>query len=171
MNPRDIISVQIEFAFGYNYQSLLKKLVNAALDEGEWHDDFDIAVTRTELDNEEATKLLQSVLRAYQHYAIDVDILKALIDKHLPAAELTQIHWLIGPDLALIFTDFLRVAKIEYTTLVWVTKRVSYDGILLDRVENNVLLGSWYDVTRSSGKWQPLRLSYIDGSLLEGEEV
>ena len=161
----------MEFAFGTNGKPMLKKIVNAALDNGEWHDDFDIAVTRAELDNEEATRLLQTLLGAYPQYAIDVGILTTVIDESLPQAELTPIHWLIGPDLALVITDSLRVAKIECINLVWLTKRVSWDGILLDKVQNDIIFGSWYDATRSSNEWQPLRLSYTDGRLIEGEEI
>jgi len=141
------------------------------MDNGEWHDDFDIAVTGAELEDEEASLLLNSLLRAYPHYVIDVDILKAIIEEHLPQAQLTPIIWLIGPDLALVITDSLRVAKVKFSDFVWVTKRISWDGILLDKIEDNIIFGSWYDAPSESSEWQPLRLSYIDGSLIEGEEL
>ena len=45
MKPRDVILVQLEFAFGSNGKALLKEKVNEALDKCEWQEDFDIAVT------------------------------------------------------------------------------------------------------------------------------
>ena len=171
MNHREILSIQMEYHFGFNAKRLLKRAVNAAMDAGEWHENFDIAVTQAELDEDQAEKLLVALLDAYPSYVLDVDGLKAIIDRHLPQAALTSIAWLVGSDCALVLTDSLRVAKVAGTTLAWVTKRVSWDGIILNRVEENIVFGSWYDVTKATDKWQPLRISYSNGKLLEGMEI
>ena len=60
MDPIEILSVQMELSFGTNGRPQLKEMVNAALDSGEWHEDFDIAVTQAELDNKEAQRLLSA---------------------------------------------------------------------------------------------------------------
>jgi len=171
MNPKYILAIQMALQYGSGGKQLLKTAVYEALDDGEWHDDFDIAVTGTDLDDEEARKLLAAVLDAYPEWVLDVANLDAVIDRHLPQAALKDIALLIGPDYALVLTDSLRVAKVQTGCLAWVTKRVSWDGIALERIEDDVVFGSWYDATRASAKWQPLQLSYNDGRLLQGEVI
>ena len=53
----------MEYYFGTNGKRLLKDTVNAALDSGEWRDDFDIAVTESELDNDQAKRLMSALLK------------------------------------------------------------------------------------------------------------
>jgi hypothetical protein len=167
MNPQDILSIQMEYHFGLDGKRLLKEKVNAALDDGEWHENFDIAVTGTDLGDQEAQELLKAVVRAYPDYALDLDELWKCFSQHLPQAAFSSIEWLIGPDCALVITDSLRVAKITTDDLVWVTPRISWDGVILDRVEEGVVFGSW----DALGEWRPLRLRYSDGKLLEGEQI
>jgi hypothetical protein len=63
------------------------------------------------------------------------------------------------------------VAKIASSALIWVTKRISWDGIMLRRIEDDVVFGSWYDVSNSGNEWQPLRLDYATGRIIEGQEI
>ena len=174
MTCKDILSIQMSqmsFQYGTLWKKLLKEAVNAALDAGEWHDDFDIAVTPNDLDDDDALKLLDSVLNAYPDAVLDVRSLDAVIEENLPQAGFTSVSWLVGPDCALVMTDSLRVAKFKDGQLSWVTERISWDGIELDRVEEGVVFGSWYDVMRDGAEWQPLQLSYADGTLLQGKVI
>jgi hypothetical protein len=171
MDPKDILAIQMALKYGSGGKQLLKAAVNAALDYGEWHDDFDIAVTGPDLDDEEARQLLAAVLDAYPEWVLDVSNLNAVIDRHLPQAALTDIAWIIGPDYALVLTDSLRVAKVQAGCLSWVTNRISWDGIVLERIEDDVVFGSWYDAMRTNTEWQPFQLSYTDGRLLHGEVI
>ncbi|MEO1521708.1 MAG: hypothetical protein AAFU78_13165 [Cyanobacteria bacterium J06633_2] len=170
MNRRDILAIQMALRYGTIGKHMLKEAVNAALDAGEWHEYFYIAVISNDLDDDEAQKLLDCVLNAYPDCVLDVDRLDTIIETHLPQAGLASVSWLVGPDCAFVFTDSLRVAKVEKGSLSWVTERSSWDGIALDRVEDDVVFGSWYDVT-SGYKWQPLKLSYDDGKLLQGKVI
>jgi hypothetical protein len=171
MTARELLQIQMTWHFGIDAKSLLRKTVLSALDEGEWHEDFDLAVTAGELADEDAERLLQAVLRAYPDQVLDLSEIRRIIERHLPQSSLAQLEWLVGPDCALVVTDSLRVAKLASSALVWATRRISWDGIQLHRIENDVVYGSWYDVTNPNDEWQSLRLGYSDGKLLEGREI
>ena len=82
-----------------------------------------------------------------------------------------SLGWLVAPDCGLVLTDSLRVARVDNGQLIWVTNRISWDGIELNRIENEIVFGSWFDAARSTDEWQPLELAYSNGALLKGEEI
>ena len=146
----------------------LKTFVNKALDNGEWHEGFDIAVKRGDLDQYETAELFDAVKIAYPDVHFNVDVLRELIDQHLPASCI-EIVWLTGDDGSIIIADSLRVARFLDDSILWVTNRISWDGIALNKIENGEIFGEWYDATRSG--FRPLRLSFDNGDLIEGEWV
>jgi len=171
MNKVDLLSLYMEMEFGSQGCYKLKLLVNEALDNGEWHDGFEIAVKTGELDYDECAELFANVKKAYPQVALNIERLKSLIKQHLPQAEITPISWLVAEDGSLIIGDSLRVGRFSGDCLVWVTKRISWDGINLIRIANNEIEGEWYSPVNSQQEWQPLRLSFNDGALLEGQEI
>lgn len=171
MNIEDLLSLYMEMEFGSQGCHLLKSLVNEALDNGEWHDGFEVAVKTGELDYRECAELFESVRKAYPHIVFNASTVKALIELHLPQAALTSIRWLIADDGSLVITDSLRVARFLNDELVWVTKRISWDGINLTKIVNNEIVGQWLSPIVSQNEWKPLRLSLHDGTLLEGQEI
>ena len=58
MNMVDLLSAYMEMEFGSPVLACarLKALVNDALDHGEWHEEFDIAVKKGELDHYECAR-------------------------------------------------------------------------------------------------------------------
>lgn len=171
MDKADILAIQMAKYFGVGAKFLLKERVNDALANGEWHDDFDLAVTPADLTDDDFEKLLSSILRAYPYYVLDVESIQKIIDHHLPQMAGMIQEWLIGPDGDLILTDSFRVAKIQSNKMIWVTQRISWDGIKLFHIKDGYVFGDWYDVTFPEKEWRPLRLSYLDGSIIEGQEV
>ena len=161
----------MEMEFGSEGCQQLKLFVNDVLDSGEWHDDFDIAVKNGELDYYECTKLFDIVKRTYSNDIINIENLKNLIDRHLPQAGLTNIEWLVADDGSIILTDSLRVARFLKDRLIWVTGRISWDGIKLNRITNSVIEGEWWSPIDSQQEWKPLKLLFNDGTLIEGEEI
>ena len=53
------------------------------------------------------------MLRAYPNYIIDIERLESLLNKYLPQSIIGDISWIIGPDLSIVITDNLKVAKID----------------------------------------------------------
>jgi len=161
----------MEMEFGSQGCHQLKNFVNEVLDNGVWHDDFDIAVKTGELDYYECNKLFAVVKKAYPNDIINIDNLNKLIELYLPQAAITDIGWLIAGDGSLIITDSLCVARFLNDRLIWVTKRISWDGINLNRIEAGIIEGEWYSPINSQQEWSPLKLSLETGDLLEGEEI
>jgi len=171
MNKIKLLTLCMEMEFGSEGCRQLKLFVNDVLDSGEWHDDFDIAVKIGELDYYECTALFDVVKKAYPDDIINIDKIKELIDKYLPQAGLTNIIWLIAEDRSLIITDSLRVARFLNDRLIWVTKRISWDGIKLSRINADIIEGEWWSPIDSQQEWKPLKLLLNDGTLIEGEEI
>lgn len=171
MNKHELISLYMEMEFGEQGGIMLKALVNTALDNGEWHDGFEIAVKATELDYDERNELFDIVKKSYPEVTLNIHKLKNLIDEELPQSSLTQIRWLIADDGSLIITDSLRIGRFLDDSVVWVTKRISWDGINLIKIENDEIIGEWYSPINSQQEWSPLRISFSDGKLLEGEVI
>lgn len=171
MNKINLLSLCMEMEFGSRGCRLLKSFVNEVLDSGEWHDGFDIAVKTGDLDYYECTKLFDIVKTVYPNDIIDSEKLKSLIEHYLPQAGLTDIVWLVAEDGSLIITDSLRVARFFCDRVIWVTKRISWDGIKLNRINAGVIEGEWYSPINSQREWSPLKLSFDTGALLEGKEI
>ena len=171
MTPHEIINIQMSYHFDLRPHVQLQAGVQAALNRGEWLDDFDLAVKSGELTDQEAARLLQVILNAYPEHVLDMERMRHIIDSSLPQADLAQLQWLVGPDYALVLTDSLRVGKVTDGYLNWVTQRIAWNGIVLDRIKDGVVLGSWQDATNTDQERQPLRLAYADGSLIEGREI
>lgn len=159
----------MEMEFGTNGCQMLQRVVDKALNNGEWHDGFDVAVKKGDLDYYECKELFDIVKRTYP--IINLEKLKSQIAHYLPQTKISSIEWLVAEDGSLIVTDSLRVARFMLDSLIWVTKRISWDGIKLIRIADGVIEGEWYDVTNSKQQWQPLRLSLNDGVLLEGQVI
>jgi len=171
MNRVDLISIQMEMEFGSQGCHKLKQLVNNVLDNGEWQDGFEVAVKRGDLDSYECAELLDTVRKAYPDITLNVEKLKSLIEQYLPQAQVTPISWLVSEEGSLIITDSLRVSRISDDSLIWVTKRISWDGIILNKITNNEIEGTWYCPVDSQAEWKPLKLSFSDGTILEGQEI
>ena len=161
----------MEMEFGSIGPILLKELVDNALNNGEWHDGFDIAVKSGPLDYEETKELFSIVKATYPEIIIDVIALRELIDNHLPQSTFSQISWLIADDTSIVVEDSIRVARFKNNSIVWVTDRVSWDGIKLIKIENNEIIGEWFDVTNPKKYWRTLKLSFENGKLLEGAKI
>lgn len=67
MKTVDVLSAYMEKEFGSGVLACarLRALVNEALDGGEWHEDFDIAVKKGELGHYECAELWDVVSRNY----------------------------------------------------------------------------------------------------------
>jgi len=175
MKMTELLSVYMEMEFGSPIVACarLKALVNEALDRGEWHEDFDIAVKKGELDHYECSKLWEAVRQVYPETIKRMAANVAWVRTHWgPALDVGyRIKWLVADDESLVVTQGLRVARLTEGAPVWVTKRISWDGIHLGEIARGVILGEWYCPTTEADDWCPLRIAFADGTLLEGEEI
>lgn len=170
MKTVDLLSAYLEMEFGSAERACarLKALVNDALDHGEWHEDFDIAVKNGELDHYECAEIWDVVRRNYPESSQRLERNVASVRSHFgfdPRWDM-RFKWLVADDESVIVTEGLHVARFVDGSLVWVTKRISLDGIHITEIANGEVLGEcdWDD-------WYPLRLAFADGALLEGKEI
>ena len=171
MNKREIITTFLETEFGNEPKKSLKCFINKALDKSEYYEGFEIAVGKNELDYKEYEELHKTFISAYGRDIPDKDVISKLVDDNLPQSYFTKASWLVSDVGEIYATDGLRVAKIFDGNLIWVTGRISFDGITLNSLTNNVLLGQWYNPTTDDDGWSELELSTADGSLLKGETI
>jgi len=171
MNTSEIVKVCLEIAFGNEPKRSLKEFINKALDQSEYYEGFEIAITKNNLDYKEYEELYKAFISAYGEVAPDIDVITELIDKHLPQSYFTKTSWLVS-DLGEIYaTDGLKVAKIFNNNLIWVTKRISYDGINLTNLTDHEIHGQWYSPIDEDTPWSELKISTKDGTLLKGEII
>ncbi len=187
MKTTELLSVYMELEFGSSAKACarLKALVNEALDQGEWHEDFDITVKKGELDHDECARLWDAVRKAYpeaaRRMAEQVEGVKRHYESELRLAKEqpstwnmavgAAIEWLVADDESLIVTEGLRVARFVGGSLVWVTKEISPYGIHLAGITKGEISGMGYYPTPKADDWHPFRLAFPDGAFLEGEEI
>ncbi|GAA5496455.1 hypothetical protein Rhal01_02639 [Rubritalea halochordaticola] len=171
MEKRDIIDLQLQRHFGSSYKSKLKlqALVNEELNAGVWKDGYELAACTKELSQEDAEQLLEIVLKQFPEYRMGKEFLDS-VDVILPQCSLTRINWLVADNGTAVLTDGLRVAAYRGTELLWVTPRISYDGIILKDIHNNQVTGTseWLG---SDDPTAPFVIELTTGQLLEGEIV
>ena len=175
MKTLDLLSAYMEMEFGSAVRACarLKTLINDALDHGEWHEDFDIAVKNGELDHYECAELWDAVRRGYPESMRRLEKNAASVRRHFGSALRIgmRIEWLVADDESVIVTEGLHVARFVDGALLWVTKRISWDGIYLTSITDGEVLGEWYCPDSRADDWCPLRLAFADGTLLEGKEI
>lgn len=171
MKISEIVKVCLNVAFGNEPKKSLKEFINKALDQSEYYEGFEIAISKNDLDYKEYDELYESFLSAYNKYIPDIEAIKFLIDKHLPQSYFTNTSWLVSDAGEIYVTDGLRVAKIFNNKLIWVTKRVSWDGIELEELTDSEVIGQWYSPIDENSPWSELRISTKDGALLKGEVI
>ena len=169
MERKKIIEVSLAIKYGINPHAALKNFINNALDSSDYYDGFEIALQKGPLDYQAYDELFESFTKAYSEQIPDLIEFEQLVDKHLPQSCLSGIEWLVTDENEIVASDDLRVAKFKDDQLIWVTDRISWDGIKLMAIDDGVVIGQWYDVTNSEEPWQSLKLSLSDGKLMQGE--
>lgn len=142
-----------------------QSFVNSEIDNGVWHDGFQIAVKMEPLDEYELNDLIDALKAAYPNWWIDMHRFDETLRKCLRGLEYSKPTWLAVDDGSVVVADHLQVARFVDFAPLWVTPRVSLDGITLDEIRNETIIGT----CQSFDGTKPLRLSLCDGSTLEGE--
>jgi hypothetical protein len=171
MNKAGVVRACLEVTFGSEPKLALKSFVNEALDSGEYYEGFEIAIQKGELDYKDYDELLASFQAAYRDVIPDMAELEELFDKELPQAYFSKLSWLVSSENEIYATDGLRVIKTVGSKLKWATGRVSWDGINLLELNETEIIGQWYTPIDDDNPWQPLKLSRLDGSLIQGEII
>jgi hypothetical protein len=175
MNRAELLSAYMEMEFGSSAKAFarLKTLINDALDQGEWHEDFDIAVKNGELDHYECAELWDVIRRDYPESMRRLEKNAASVRSYFQSALGVgmRIRWLVADDESVVVTEGLHVARFVDGSLLWVTEQISLDGIYLTSITDGQVLGEWYCPSSAADDWCPLRIAFADGTLLEGEEI
>jgi hypothetical protein len=171
MEAREIIGVSLDITFGNNPKKSLKDFINKALDQGEYYDGFEIAISKNDLDYKEYEELYKAFNGAYVADIPNLEEVRKLIDEYLTQSYFANTSWLVSNLGEIYATDGLRVAKIFNNKLIWVTKRVSFDGINLHTLTDEEVIGQWYSPIDDVNPWKELRLATKDGALLKGKII
>ncbi len=187
MKMDELLSAYMEMEFGSSAKACarLKALVNEALDQSDWHDDFDIAGKKGELDHYECARLWDAVKKSYpvalERMTEQVSGVNRYFERELCQARKqpspwhqlagAPIEWLVADDGSLIVTEGHRVFRFVDGSLIWVTKEISPYGIHLTAITKEEVLGMGYYPTAKADDWWPFRLTFPDGAFLEGEEI
>ena len=161
----------MELEFGNSPNESLKRFVNRALDQGEYFDGFEVAIKEGALDYQEYEELFVAFQKAYGKRLPKLGPIKEVIEKYLPQMYLTNLVWTISKTGAVVVSDGLRVAMIDDDKLKWVTNRISWDGVRLSSIENDIIIGEWYSPIDDNSPWNPLKIAMESGELIEGEVI
>jgi hypothetical protein len=167
MRLQPVLEAMIEYACGGSYAAKMKHAANAIIDDGDWIDGIELAVTPGELDHCQCEELYGIFARQDPMLDIRYQGTLDLFEQHLPQLPFSNLQYLVHDDLSIIATDSLRVGRFTTSSIVWVTPRIALDGIDLDRIEDNCVHGS--SRLGYTDKLTPFRLAFDDGQILQGE--
>ncbi|MEM7599808.1 MAG: hypothetical protein AAF357_00145 [Verrucomicrobiota bacterium] len=170
MTPRELVDLQLDAIFGATMPSKVQALVDAELNAGRWHDGYDIAVNASGLNQSEGQKLLDIVLGQHPGLKIDQEKLLASIDQNLPQSTFAKVLWLAADDGTFVVTDSLRVARYRMESPIWITPRISFDGIELVSADADVVRGLAF-LGSSNYPDSPFTLDFESGSIREGSVI
>ena len=171
MDRKKIIEICLDLEYGSDSQNLIRRYIYESLNNGEYHDGFEVVVYNRNLDFEEFNLLVNEFKNAYREDILDIEEFSKLVDLHLPQSAFSSPVWLVSESGHVYISDGLRVAKINNNEIDWVTKRISYDGITLEQLTPEYLIGTWHDATDNRKPWKPIKIRLIDGCLVVGEII
>ena len=147
----------------------IKALVNALLESGVWETDFDIAVKRQSLTPEECCCLVGALLQRNGLSQGWLTAAEQRIRQYLNVENVLVIKALA--ERCVYVADYFRLLKLDGAGLCWVTPRISYDEICLERVESDRVYGQWYSPSVDGGEWREFVLDDRNGEVLVGEVI
>jgi hypothetical protein len=170
ISKRELIDVQLDALFGTSLPDKVQALVDSELLEGKWADGYDLAVNPNGLSQSEGRTLLAILLSQYPDEKIDADALQESVDHNLPQSTFAGMIWIVADDGSFILNDSLRIARYSGSALIWISGRVSLDGIDLVSVDRDSVQGLafWGE---SNGPDTPFILDFKSGKMLKGEEI
>ena len=171
MKKRDLVEVQLELFFGFKFQKMIQRLVDEALDRGEWADGYELAVSPDVIDGTDARKLLDIVLGQFPDARIEQDLLLRTIREKLPQHGGEAVSWIVNETGAFAVTDCLRVARFDGNEMKWCTERISYDGIEFDSLIGERLQGRAWFLSSDISPDVPFEIDFETGELIKGEVV
>lgn len=167
MSPRELVDLQLNAIFGSTMPPKVQALVDAELNAGRWQEGYDLAMNPSGLNQSEGQELLDIVLRQHPNLKIDRDALLGSVDKELPQSIFAKVLWLAADDGTFVLTDSLRVARYRKETPIWISRRVSFDGVELVSVDKQVVRGLAF-LGDSCSPDSPFTLDFETGAILEG---
>lgn len=172
MNPRQLIDLQLDAMFGHTMPEKAQALVDAAVNEGEWHDGYESAFISSRLDQLEGRKLMAVVLAQHPNFQIDQARLLEAIEKELPQSRVgARILWIVDEAGSYALTDSLRVARFEGSRMIWRSPRISWDGIEFDSLIGGRLRGRAWWLGSHESPDSSFEFDFESGELLLGQTV
>jgi len=167
MTPHELIDLQMRYRFGLFGMVELTSTIREVFERGEWRESFLPFLVEGDLKEAEAEQILEALCVDVPAGRLDMEKIARVVDRYMSRGELT---WLVGPDLALIIADDQRVGKLVDSELAWLVEVTCADPIELQGLENDVVVGSYYDPCNSTNDHiQPLRVAYAEGTIIEGD--
>ncbi len=172
MKKSDLISAYMQMEYGRTGSYFIKQLVNEAMDQGEWQDGFDIAVSIRDLNDDESRKLYGILKKAYPEVVFDTETIEQILDKECIDLDRAAFSWIVDSDGSILMTDGYRVVKILDNQLIWISDRAPWGGICLLTIVDAILIAviaAWNGPGHNDAQeWLPLNIAILDGKVLEG---
>lgn len=170
MTDKEIIDIQLEQIFGTKFPQKIQRLVDQELNEGRWVEGYDLAVSQTVIDGDDARRLLEIILSQRPDLRINQHELHRVVESELPQSMGANVTWIVDVSGDFALTDSLRVARFNHATMIWRSPRISFDEVVFDELKDSKLKGrAWL------GSNAPLDSSFVldfeSGALLKGQIV
>ncbi len=170
MTPRELVDIQLDAIYGATMPVKVQDLVNTELNAGRWEDGYDIAVSPSGLNHDEGQALLDIVLKRHPDLMIGKTALLESVAANLPQSDFAKVLWMTADDGTFVLTDSLRVARYRNDSPIWVTPRISLDGIDLVSVDRKTVRGLAF-LGASYTPDSPFILNFETGEVIEGDII
>lgn len=149
----------------------VQAFVDAEVGAGMWRDGYENAFYSSPPDGVEARKLMELVLTQYPKFQIDEARLLKTVERELPQSCGARVHWMVDESGSYALTDSLRVARFDGNRMIWRSRRISWDGIEFDSLEEGRLRGRAWFLGSHESPDTPFEFNFSTGELLVGQIV
>jgi len=170
MNRRRCVDLLLRRIAGLHVKTELKILINEIIDNGEYYEGFDLAVTSSDLtDDQEA--IAANALASFA--SIDLQDLLQSAD-YIKANLICSVDWdvlVITDDNDIAFADGLRLHRVVNGSRRWRTPRISYDGMWDLELKGNRICGLAYSAIGDDDPIASFEVDAATGKVLIGSVI
>lgn len=164
-----IFDVIVKYKCRMGDSDALKVLANEILDQGQWVDGLDIAVSGDRLNSHQNDELCSALLT---YCEVDNEHFSVVINRLVEMGTFCSHPQILHLDgFTDILTDNQRLYKIVGIETVWVSRQVSFDGIANLELRNLAIIGKGFSpfVGEDEGDmWYDFAVDAVTGELLAG---
>ena len=143
----------------------VKVYINNEIENGIYHDGYDIAVKSSLLTESEAVLLLETAAKNNKVNDEMIEDLSSVYLDMLVASIDGSYVWV--DDDNVVFSNGLIVARYSFNGIMWKTRRISWDGISGLAYRDDKIHGKWFE---PQDLWFEFEIDYDNGSVINGPD-